>query len=52
MEVRVLNVQGLNPYRADNRVKMATLIEHARQHTWDAKGACGFSLKLLSRVGG
>ena len=30
-----LNVQGLNPYRADNRVKLATLIEQARRHRWD-----------------
>ena len=30
-----LNVQELNPYRADNRVKMAALLEQARFHRWD-----------------
>ena len=35
VELRVLNVQGLNPYRADNRIKLAALITQAREHAWD-----------------
>ena len=35
IELRVLNVQGLNVYREDNRVKLATVIEQARKGKWD-----------------
>ena len=37
-------MQGLNPYRADNRIKIATLIKEAREHKWD--------LELLSDIHG
>ena len=35
LEVRLLNVQGLNPYRSDNRGKMSHLITEARDNSWD-----------------
>ena len=35
LNVSALNVQELNPYRADNRIKLAALVEQARFHKWD-----------------